>query len=574
MEENHMVRLRIGALVAAATIVFTACGQAATSGTPSQPATSTAPASDAPASATPAAGTPKEGGTLVVAIPGDIDNLDPTLISDSNSSYVINQVMEGLVQLRPGSVSEVDPILAESYELSPDGRVYTFKVRTGKMFHDGTPLDAEAIRYNFDRWLNKLPAELQPLAYYAGAVFEGYGASSNVASIEAPDATTFVVTLKEPRSNFLLALTLAPFFISSPAALEAGDANNPDPSKSDYAQRSGLVGTGPFKFEEWVRDDHLTIVKYADYTGPQQAAYLDTIIFRPFPDQTAEYNALDAGEVDFAQTVAPIDAEAIASNPDLQVVSRGESCNMGHLALNQTYGPISDPKIREAIGYALNKQSYVDTFYAGQAVIADNWMPPTTLYYKALGLPTYDPEKAKALIAESGLTGADLAIDFWYPSDVARPYMPDPKGLFEAITSDLEAVGFTINPNTATWRPDYLTAEAAGEYEAWLIGWTCDWASADNFLQTAFFGYRDGKPNPEYAYKNDALAAIMAKALESTDEATATELWSQAQDLVRADLPTIPLIHSTPPAAAKATIKGIIGSGALNEYFNTAWIDE
>ena len=568
-----MVRTRIGALVAATAIVFAACGTTATS----EPPTSEAPSSGAPSSETPASadpGAPVAGGTLVVALPGDIDNLDPTLISDSNTSYVINQVMEGLVQLRPGSVSEVDGVLAEDWEVSEDGLTYTFTIRSGKTFHDGTPVNAEAIRYNFDRWLNQLPAELQALAYYAGAVFEGFGDTSNVASIEAPDETTFVVTLKEARSNFLLALTLAPFFISSPAALEAGDANNPDPSQSDYAQNSGLVGSGPFVFEEWVRDDHLTIVKNADYAGPQSPALLDEIIFRPFPDQTAEFNALEALEVDFAQTIAPIDAESLAANPELQVISRGESCNMGHLALNQTFDPVSNPKIREAIAYALNKESYVETFYAGQAVVADNWMPPTALYYKATELPTYDPARAMELIAEANLdqTGDALTIDFWYPSDVARPYMPDPKGLFEAISSDLEAVGFTINPNTSTWNPDYLDAESAGEYEAWLIGWTCDWASADNFLQTAFFGYRDGEPNPEYAYENDELADVMAQALESTDEAAAADLWSQAQDLVRADLPTIPLIHSTPPAAAKATVKGIVGSGALNEYFNTAWI--
>ncbi|HEX6869189.1 MAG TPA: ABC transporter substrate-binding protein, partial [Candidatus Limnocylindrales bacterium] len=167
-----MVRTRIGALVAATAIVFAACGTTATS----EPPTSEAPSSEAPSSEAPATtdpGAPVEGGTLVVAIPGDIDNLDPTLISDSNTSYVINQVMEGLVQLRPGSVSEVDGILAESWEVSDDGLTYTFKIRTGKTFHDGTPVNAEAIRYNFDRWLNQLPEELQGLAYYAGAVFEG-----------------------------------------------------------------------------------------------------------------------------------------------------------------------------------------------------------------------------------------------------------------------------------------------------------------------------------------------------------------------------------------------------------------
>jgi peptide/nickel transport system substrate-binding protein len=167
----------------------------------------------------------------------------------------------------------------------------------------------------------------------------------------------------------------------------------------------------------------------------------------------------------------------------------------------------------------------------------------------------------------------DLTIDFWYPSDVARPYMPDPRGLFEAISNDLEAVGFTINPNTATWNPDYLDAESVGEYEAWLIGWTCDWAGPDNFLSTAFFAYRDGAPNPEYAYENDELEATMNQALSSVDEAEQQELWEKAQDLVGADLPTIPLVNSTPPAAAQADVKGVVGSGALNEYFNTAWLD-
>jgi peptide/nickel transport system substrate-binding protein len=569
-----MTRTRVGALVSAAVLLFAACGPAATTQSPSAPPVSPGTSPAESPSASPGE-SPVEGGTLVVALPGDIDNLDPTLISDSNTSYVINQVMEGLVQLKAGSVSEVEPVLAESYEVSDDGLTYTFKIRTGKKFHDGTDLNAEAIRYNFDRWLNKLPEELQPLAYYAGAVFEGYGvgSTSNVKSIEAPDETTFVVTLNEPRSNFLLALTLAPFYISSPEALEAGDANNPDPSKSDYAQRSGMVGTGPFKLDEWVRGDHLTIVKNEDYEGPQQPAYLDEIVFRPFPDQTAEFNALEAGEVDFAQTIAPIDAETIGEGGDLQVINRGESCNMGHLALNQTYDPVKNKKIRQAIAYALNKQSYIDTFYAGQAVAADNWLPPSALYYKELGLPTYDPAQAEALIAEAQAEGVtDLTIDFWYPSDVARPYMPDPKGLFEAIQSDLEEVGFTINPNTATWNPDYLDAEEVGEYEAWLIGWTCDWASADNFLQTAFFGYRSGEPNPEYAYENDELIDVMNRALASTDEQEAADLWSQAQDMVAEDLPTIPLVHSTPPAAAGANVRGIVGSGALNEYFNTAWL--
>lgn len=573
-----MVRLRIGALVAATAIMFAACGGAASpSPAASGPAATPAPGDSQEPAESPA-GEIKEGGTLVVALPGDIDNTDPALISDSNSSYVMNQVMEGLVGLAPGSVSEMVPVLAsEMPEVSDDGLTYTFKIREGVKFHDGTDLDAEAVKFNYDRWKN-FPEELQQAyAYYAGAVFGGYGDGSNVASTEAPDATTFILTLKEPRSNFLIAQTLAPFFIASPAALEAGDADNIDISQSQFAQGEpgiAMIGTGPFKFTEWVADDHVTISKNEDYWNAEGVPHLDEIIFRPFPDQTAEFNAVSSGEVDFAQTVAPVDAATITEGGDLQVIDRGESCNLGHLAINQTYQPVDNLKIRQAMMHALDREAYIEAFYAGQAVPADNWMPPATQHYKPLNLPTYDPDRARELIAEAQAEGVtDLTIDFWYPSDVARPYMPDPRGLFEAISNDLEAVGFTINPNTATWNPDYLDAESAGQYEAWLIGWTCDWAGPDNFLSTAFFAYRDGEPNPEYAYENDELEATMNQALSSVDEAEQAELWGKAQDMVGADLPTIPLVNSTPPAAAQADVMGVVGSGALNEYFNTAWLD-
>ena len=572
-----MVRLRMGALVGVAAIVFAACGTAAS---PSPSASSPGTSSEPGTSASPSAGGEiKEGGSFIVALPGDIDNTDPALISDSNSSYVMNQVMQGLVGLAPGSVSEIVPVLAsELPTVSDDGLTYTFKVREGVKFHDGTALDAAAVKFNYDRWKN-FPEELQQAyAYYAGAVFEGYGDGSNVASTEAPDATTFILKLKAPRSNFLIAQTLTPFFISSPAALQAGDADNIDISKSKFAQGEpgiAMIGTGPFKFKEWVADDHVTIEKNADYWDAAGAAHLDEIIFRPFPDQTAEFNAVSSGEVDFAQTVAPADAATITAGGALQAIDRGESCNLGHLAINQKYKPVDNLKIRQAMMHALNRQAYIDAFYAGQAVPADNWMPPATQYYKPLGLPTYDPDKAKALIAEAQAEGVtDLSIDFWYPSDVARPYMPDPRGLFEAISNDLEAVGFTINPNTATWNPDYLDAESEGQYEAWLIGWTCDWAGPDNFLSTAFFAYRDGEPNPEYAYDNDELDTTMGQALSSIDEAERKALWEKAQDLVGADLPTIPLVNSTPPAAAQSYVKGVVGSGALNEYFNTVWLDK
>lgn len=573
-----MSRVRIGALIATAAIVVAACGGSTATTAPAsaappasvEPGATAAPATEAP----PAAGEPKDGGTLVVAIPGDIKRTDPALIDDSNTSYVMQSVMEGLVRLKPGTTGELDPGLATSWELSPDGLTYTFKLREGVKFHDGTPVDAEAVKYNYDRWLN-FPSELQDYSYYAGAVFGGYGDTSNIASTAAPDPGTFTITLKSPVSSFLLSQTLTPFVISSPTALKAGGADNTvtDVTQISYAQggAGSMVGTGPFKFDSWTVGDNVKIVKNPDYWDAENAAHLDEVVFKPVAEESQRLNGLSTGELDLVQTVAPIDIATIAADPELQVIDRGESCNLFHFAMNQTHKLVSNPKIREAIAYAINKQALIDAFYAGQGVVADNWMPPGTQYYKAQNLPTYDPEKAKALIAESGET--DLTLEFWYPSDVTRPYMPDPKGIFEAISRDLEAVGFVIKPNTATWNPDYLDAEFAGNYPAWLIGWTCDWAGPDNFLRTAFFNYVDGKPSTEFAYQNDELDKTMTAALAATDEATAKELWEKAQDLIRVDIPTVPLVSSTPPGAARADVKGFVGSGALNEYLNSVWLD-
>ena len=568
-----MVRLRIGALVAVTAIVFAACGTAAS---PS-PASTGSAAPTTSGSPEPSAGAEiKEGGSIVVGLPGDMVLADPSLVSDSNSSYIQLNVIEGLLGIKAGTLSDIEPVLAESVpEPSADGLTYTFKLRTGIKFHDGTDLDAEAVVYNYDRQKNA-PAELRDAYnYYFGAVF-GWAEDSNLASVTAVDATTVEFKLKAPQSNFLIAQAPLPQFgIQSPTALKAGDADNPDPSKSTYAQGqgTGMVGTGPFKFKEWTPADHVTIEKNADYWNAERVPHLDEIIFKPYADQAAELNALEAGDIDFAQTIAPNDIASLSSNTKFQVIDRGESCNLGHLAMTHTHPPFDNAHIRKAIAYAVNKPSYIATFYAGLAVPADNWMPPATQYYKALNLPTYDVAKAREEVAASGLSGDALTLEFWYPSDVARPYMPDPKGLAEAIAADLEAVGFTVKFKTAGWRTGYLADSAIGKYPMYLLGWTCDWPGPDNFLVTAFFYFDGDKPNPQFAYGPPELKAAFDKGLSAATDADAKAAWESAQDILARDLPTVPLVHSKPPAAASVDVKGFLGAGNLNEPFYAVWLD-
>ena len=574
-----MSRIRFGALFASAAILVAACGgSSATTAPESQGPASAAPATDVPASgapseSAPAAGTPKEGGTLVVALPGDINRTDTALIDDANSSYVGQQVMETLVTLKPGTGGDIIPGLAESWTISPDGLTYTFKIRQGVKFHDGTTLDAAAVKANFDRWLN-IPKAYVDLGYtyYIDTVI-----TPAVASVAAPDASTVAVTLKSPNSAFLIQMTLTPFGIASPTALEAGNANAADFKDNTYATGGtpAMVGTGPFMFKDWTPGQQVTLVKNPDYWNAAAGGpYLDQITFKPITDTTATLNALQSGDVDLAQAISPVDIATVAGDSNLTSIDRGSACNVGVLGMNQTHKPFDNTLIRQAVATAINRQALVDAFFGAAGVVPNNWAPPGTLFAKDLAMPAYDPEAARALIAQSGVT--DLSFDFYYPSDVTRAYMPDPKGEFEAILSDLEAVGFKPNPKTTPWRPDYLAAESIGKYPMWLIGWNCDWLGIDNFLYTADFGYRGDPvgPNPEFAYKNDAMNQAMLDALTATDEAGQKAGWDKAQDLLLADMPSVPLASGKTPTAAANYVKGFVPSPTLLEVFQSVWLDK
>jgi peptide/nickel transport system substrate-binding protein len=492
----------------------------------------------------------------------------------------MNQVLEGLVTLKPGTVGEIVPALAKSWTTSPDGLTYTFELQSGVKFHDGTDFNAEAVCYNYDRWNNFTGALASPdYAFYYGAVFGGYGKDSNLVSCKANSPTEVVITLKKPYTPFLLSQTISTFAINSPAALKAGDADNPDPTKSPYGTgaKGAMVGTGPFMFKEWIPGDHVTVVKNPNYWNKDGMAHLDAVTFKKIADTAAVLNALQAGDIDLATVFNPVDIPVVKADPNLQVITRGESCNLFHLGMNETFKPFDNVKIRQAVAAAINRQNLVDTFYGGNdnATVAKTWLPPTAAAFKDVNLPAYDPNAAKQLIADSGVT--DLSFDFWYPSDVFRPYMPDPKGIFQAIQTDLEAVGFKPNPMTKPWntgKPTYLNDETKGRYPMWLIGWTCDWAGPDNFLDTAFFWYGGGKPNPEFAYKNDALNALMKQAEQATSADAAKPLWEQAQDMIVKDMPTVPLVNSKPVAGAKAYVKGFVGAGNLTELLNSVWLDK
>ena len=517
----------------------------------------------------------KEGGNLVATLSSDMVAADPALASDGSSFYVANQTIEGLVGLKPGTISDIVPVLAaELPNMSADGLTYTFKLKTGIKFHDGTDFNADAVRYNYLRQQN-LPKKLQDTYdFYFGNVFGGWGDQSNISAIDVPDQQTVVFRLRRPQSNFLISQTLVVFGIQSPTALKAGDADNPDPSQSKYytGQGTGMVGTGPFILSEWVPNDHVIVVKNPHYWNKSGAAHLDSITFKPISDQTAALNALQAGDIDIAQLASPHFLNLIKSDPKLQLIERGQACNTANIGMTLTHAPVDNKDVRLAIAYAVNKPAYLKSFYAGLGEVADNWMPLNVQYAIPLSLPKYDPDMAKQVLKKSGLSGDQLKLELWYPSEFSRPYMPDAKGLFEAISRDLTAVGFTVVPNTKSVpNGGYFKDVNAGLLPAYLHGWTCDWAGADNFLQAWL---NAGANQPQYAYKNPQVAEMVTQALAATDPEKAKQLWEGVQRALAADMPTVPLVHASPLGGSRNYVRGFVGAGNLVELYNSVWLDK
>ena len=521
------------------------------------------------------------GGTLVFGTASDPVVLDGALVSDGESLRVIDQIFETLVSLKPGT-TELEPGLAKSWEISDDGLTYTFELQEGVTFHDGEPFNAEAVCANFDRWYNFEGSFQNPSAsYYWQTVFGGFAktdpesgapAESYFDSCTAVDEGTVELKLTKPSSAILGALSLSSFSMASPKALEEFGANEGTVDDEGVFRPTGSfgtehpIGTGPFKFESWTRGDRLTIARNDDYWGDK--AKLDKVIFRPIPDNAARLQALQTGEIQGYDLVEPQDISTIEGDDNLQILDR-PAFNVGYVGFNQAKKPLDNPKVRQAIAYGLNRQEVVDNFYGGRGEVAKEFMPPeVTGYADDVTEYEFDPEKAKSLLQEAGLT-LPVPIEFWYPSDVSRPYMPDPKRNFEAFRQSLEQSGFKVTPKTAPWSPDYLGNVDEGNAQVYLLGWTGDYGDPDNFVGTFF-----QNPQKAWGFTNQDIHTALADAETETDLEAREQAYQEANRKIMDFLPGVPYVHTKPALAFAANVNGYEPSPVSLESFATVSIDQ
>jgi peptide/nickel transport system substrate-binding protein len=511
----------------------------------------------------------KTGGTMVFASSSDPVSMDGAYVSDGESLRVVRQLFETLVTTEPGG-TDIVPALATEWEPSEDGKKWTFTLRDGVKFHDGTDFNAAAVCANFDRWYNfKGVQQSASVSYYWQTVFSGYAKNEDPALGKslyqscADEGGKAVISLTSSSASFLSGLALASFSIASPEALTKYEADKvtgtgEEPKFEGAFGRTNPVGTGPFKLEVFEPNNRLVLARFDDYWGDK--ALLDKVIFKPIADGPARRQALEAGEIQGYDLVDPADLGAL-EGAGFQIVER-PAFNVGYVGFNTAKKPFDNLKIRQAVAHALNRQALITAKYPPGAEVAKEFMPPSLFGY-ADDVPeyAYDVEKAKQLIAESGV--ANPTLEFWYPTGVSRPYMPDPVANFQAFSADLEAAGFKVVPKSAPWNPDYLNAADTGQTGMRLLGWTGDFGDPDNFVGT-FFRTKQKAWGP----LEESIYSDLEAARAEPDEGKRTELYEAANKKIMEFLPGVPYVHTKPALAFAKGVEGYVPSPVSIEDFS------
>jgi len=512
---------------------------------------------------------------MIYAGAADPTYLDPALVSDGESFRVTKQIFEGLVDLKPGT-TQVVPKLALSWSVDKSRMKWTFNLRPKVKFHDGTPFNAAAVCYNFDRWYNfSGPFQDPGATFYYQSIF--YGFKNNASSTLSPSlfkgcrthgALRVVITLTKPNGPFLPSLALQSFAMQSPTALKQYDADSAQIVNGSFRPTGTYAfqhptGTGPFKFGGWTVKEKVILNRNDQYWGPK--AKLATVVVRPIADNSARVQALQTGEINGMDLLQPQDVPTVKGNANLKVLSR-PSFNVAYVGINQAKPPTNNLLVRKAIAYGLDRQAVVNSFYAGRAQVADEFQPPQLFgWSKNVVKYPYNPDKAKQLLQQAGLT-LPVTLDFWYPTGVSRPYMPDPQRNFEAFAASLEKSGFKIVAHSAPWRPDYVAKVNSGDAgNINLIGWTGDYGDPDDFIGVFF-----QKFNPQFGFSNAKLTALLDKAEQETNLETRIKLYQQANEMIMRDIvPGVPYAHSVPALGFQKSVNGYIASPIGTDPFAT-----
>lgn len=515
---------------------------------------------ESPSASGGAGSTPSPSNALVYGSVGQPVNLEPGNITDGNSIIVQDQLYDRLITFKPGT-TDLEPSLATAWSVA-DGQTWTFKLRQGVKFHDGTDFNAEAVKFNVERWWD--PQHPQgyrnagKLYEIWGALFGGFKGSPNslLQSVTAIDLATVQFKLKQPFAGFPNAIASGFFGIASPTAIKKAGASYGTPGSS-------AVGTGAFVFKEWRTGDRIVLEKNSNYWRVGFPK-INQLVIRFITDPAARLAQLRAGQIDFTVDLAPDQKKEVDSDPHLDTVLR-PSFNVGFLALNPSYKPLSDVRVRQAIAYAINRPAIVKAFWGDLGEQDPHFTPPTLAWSQDSTLTAYpfDPAKAKQLLAEAGYPNG-FNLDLWY-MPVSRPYYPTPKPIAEAFAADLSAIGIRVSLQTKDWAAYQADRLKPPGYQSFMLGWTGDYGDPDNFL---YYHFGANSTADLGNWKNDRLFQLLDQARETSDRSARGKLYAQVDAILHREVLRLPIVHSQPLLAKRKTIDGWIPSPLGSEPFD------
>lgn len=495
-------------------------------------------------------------GFLVASINSDIQTAD---VHKTTKDYQLPMnIYDCLVsvEVKDDGSSEVVPALAESWEISDDALTYTFHLRQDVTFHNGDPLKASDVAYSFHRQLSTEGAvNTDFLTQIAGANELIEGGADKLEGFETIDDYTFKITLTEPYAGFLACLSTPGCSIYSEKATEAaGDQFGLDPSLT--------VGTGPFKFAEWIINDQMVLVRNEEYW--KGASELPGVVIKVVPDTETQRMMFENGQLDIVDLDYLPDAvdDFTSRYPD-QIIS-GPRLGTTYFTMNQNMEPFQDVKVRKAVQMAIDRQSVLDAMYGGRGQL-ENGIFPHGLYGFNENLPEiqYDPEAAKALLAEAGYANGfdmEIAADS-SASDAVNQAL-------EIIQAQLGEIGINAEIKTmdeSTW----LATRKAGEMGSFMSTWTADYNDPDNFIYT-FFGNAENTKLRSLNYPDAEVMERVQKARSIVDpDERVAEYHALEEKIVSEDAAWVPMYSRLHPFAVSKRVQGftVSWSGLGDVYF-------
>jgi peptide/nickel transport system substrate-binding protein len=507
--------------------------------------------------------------TFVFGRGADSVCLDPINATDGESFRATRQVMDTLLRFKPESF-DLAPALATEIPTAEDGgRTYTVKLREGVKFHDGTEFNADAVKFNFDRWRDsKNPyhkgggANSSNFAYYSGQ-FGGFDDDSVIESVDVVDEYTVRFNLKEPQGPFIRNLTMSPFAIASPTAIKKNVDN--------FWQEP--VGTGPYKFVNWEKNSQIRVEAVKDWWGtdlPESQGYggphMKEVVIKTIPDNTQRVAALTGNQLNGADGLVPDDVPTVEEQQGFEVIYRPPN-TIGYLAMNNEKPPFDDPQVRQAFNYAINIPQIVESVLRGQGEVASNYFPSLLQFFnKSIEPYPYDPDKAKQMLKDAG--AANFKTELWY-MPIPRPYMPDAKSIAQVMQQNLQKVGVSAKLVTYEWAT-YLTKTSSGEHPTCLLGWTGDNGDPDNFLNVLLNSATATPQNAQNVayYKNPEVDKLLLKAQTTVNESVRQDAYYKAQEIMHEDAPWVPIAYVTPPIGLQNSVQGFEPNPTSSEAFN------